>query len=388
MERAMSDATAVDDPELARLLAPVPGADPCGESLRLTPLFTEVRLAREEDDPSLPMGQWERPLKRADWPAIARLCGDALAGRSKDLQLAAWLLEAWTRHEGLAGLERGLRLLGGLAEGFWDGLYPRIEDGDVDARVAPLEWVNEAISNTLLVHVTLVPLHERKPTRVTLADWQRMMATELGAQGEGAPPPGPDGTPPLTRDEVTANARRYAAPFLGEQLASARGAKAGLAQLVALLDERLGDESPNLSKLANMIEAMERVLVQLQPPAAPPRAAPAAAPVEAPPVAAHPVPPSGGSMESEHSPPHEAAAGAPAAPVQMGQWSNREEAYRTLEALADYLGQIEPHSPTPYLIRRAVGWGRMPLPELFAEIMREEGDLNRMINVLGLQRPE
>jgi hypothetical protein len=27
----------------------------------------------------------------------------------------------------------------------------------------------------------------------------------------------------------------------------------------------------------------------------------------------------------------------------------------------------------------------MPLPELMAEIMREEGDLNRMISVLGLQ---
>ena len=76
----------------------------------------------------------------------------------------------------------------------------------------------------------------------------------------------------------------------------------------------------------------------------------------------------------------------PERPVQHGGWTSREEAYRTLEALADYLGRIEPHSPTPYLIRRAVSWGRMPLPELFAEIMREEGDLNRMINVLGLQR--
>ena len=94
-------------------------------------------------------------------------------------------------------------------------------------------------------------------------------------------------------------------------------------------------------------------------------------------------------METDSSPPPDGAAeAAPAAPVQMGQWSSREEAYRTLEALAEYLSQIEPHSPTPYLIRRAVGWGRMPLPELFAEIMREEGDLNRMISVLGLQRPE
>ncbi len=70
----------------------------------------------------------------------------------------------------------------------------------------------------------------------------------------------------------------------------------------------------------------------------------------------------------------------------MGEWRNRDEAYQTLEALAQYLATIEPHSPTPYLVRRAVNWGRLPLPELMAEIMREEGDLNRMVQLLGLSR--
>ena len=73
-------------------------------------------------------------------------------------------------------------------------------------------------------------------------------------------------------------------------------------------------------------------------------------------------------------------------PVRMADVQSREEAYQALEALADYLGQIEPHSPTPYLIRRAVSWGRMPLPELMQEILREEGDLNRMTTLLGLNR--
>jgi hypothetical protein len=36
------------------------------------------------------------------------------------------------------------------------------------------------------------------------------------------------------------------------------------------------------------------------------------------------------------------------------------------------------------LIRRAVSWGRMPLPELMQEVLREEGDLNRLFTVLGL----
>jgi type VI secretion system protein ImpA len=371
--------------ELEPLLAPLPGEDPCGPSLRQTQLFTDVRLAREEDDPNLPMGQWERPLKRADWAQIAQLCAQALSQRTKDLQLAAWLLEAWTRQQGLAGLGRGLALVHGLVERYWDGLHPRIEDGDADARVAPLEWLNEALGNTLLVHVTLVPLHERKPGHVTLADWQRMLASELAASPHAAAATGPDGLPPLTRDEVTANARRHAAPFLAASLAQARQSREAIASLAALLDAQLGREAPNLSKLANVLESMERVLAQLQPTLVSKIAG--ALGVGA---AAAPQQPrdTGASMEPQPSMPAAGLAPEPSAPVQLGQWSSRDEAYRTLEALADYLGAIEPHSPTPYLIRRAVNWGRMPLPELFAEIMREEGDLNRMMNVLGLQRPD
>ena len=66
---------------------------------------------------------------------------------------------------------------------------------------------------------------------------------------------------------------------------------------------------------------------------------------------------------------------------------SRESAYRTLERVADFLQHIEPHSPTPYLIRRAVNWGRLPLPELMQQILHEEGDLNRLFTVLGLSQP-
>jgi type VI secretion system protein ImpA len=70
-----------------------------------------------------------------------------------------------------------------------------------------------------------------------------------------------------------------------------------------------------------------------------------------------------------------------------GPIRSRADAYRQLEGIANFLQSIEPHSPTPYLIRRAVSWGRMPLPELMQEVLREEGDLNRLFTVLGL-KPE
>ena len=139
------------DEDLQALLAPVPGPDPCGVSIRADALFTDIRLAREEDDPSLPMRQWERPLKKADWPRIEAVCTEALCSRSKDLQLAAWLTEAWTRQDaGIAGLARGLTLLRELVVQNWDGVYPRSdppqEGGDSEARVAVFEWLDGAMA--------------------------------------------------------------------------------------------------------------------------------------------------------------------------------------------------------------------------------------------------
>lgn len=138
---------AVLSPELAsqitNLLQPISSEEPCGPSLRFDPVFTDIRLAREEDDPRLPMGQWERPLKTADWESIEQRSISFLTKQSKDLQMAAWLLEAWLRRRGLAGLLAGLELMRSLLETYWDCAHPQIdEDGSCDGRVAPFEWLN------------------------------------------------------------------------------------------------------------------------------------------------------------------------------------------------------------------------------------------------------
>ena len=369
----------LDDAMLA-LLQPLSPEQPCGPAMRYDPVFTEIRLAREEDDPDLPMRQWERPLKKADWPLIERLCTDTLSGRTKDLQLAAWLLEAWTRQRGFAGLARGLQLVHELQARFWEPLHPVIDEGYSDARVAPLAWINESLPLTLKVHVVFLTLVERKPSRVSFADWERMTATELAGESE---PKGKSAThdadPPLTRQEVFENLRRQGGEFVTAQLADVREALGQLAALDRALDAWLGQDAPNLGKLKTTLAAIERVLVGLQAPAravAPSAAASvAAASANSPPGLQHPQ--ELGADTDQPAPDH-------SAPVPRGDWRSREDAYRTLEALADYLGRVEPHSPTPYLIRRAVKWGRMPLPELMTEIVREEGDLNRLANLIGV----
>ncbi len=73
----------------------------------------------------------------------------------------------------------------------------------------------------------------------------------------------------------------------------------------------------------------------------------------------------------------------PAAP--SGPIRSREEAYRRLSEAADYLLRTEPHSPSPYLVMRAVTWGRMPLTDLLQELVQSEGDLVQLYTLLGIR---
>ena len=157
--------------DLEVLLSPLPGDSPCGPSLRYDQAIAAIRLARETEDPSLPMGHWERPLKSADWSAVQNQCVTLLGQRTKDLQVACWLLEAATVQHQLPGLHAGIDLLCGLIERYWDDLHPLIEDGDSDARVAPLAWLNDSLPMTLRLHITLLELPSRKPPRLNLAEW-------------------------------------------------------------------------------------------------------------------------------------------------------------------------------------------------------------------------
>lgn len=354
--------------ELDKLIEPIGEAEPCGPPIRFDPIFTEIRLAREEDDPHLPMGVWERPLKRADWAQIEARCKVTLTRYSKDLQIAAWLTEAWTRQHGFDGLFRGLVLVERLLARYWEALHPRLdEDGDAELRVAPLEWMNVSLSMTIRIQVPMLRHPAGSAGRLSLADWERMTADELSpAKQEAARrAAGESGEPLRTRADIV----DYARANLGAEVVRATqlvgGCLAAVQSIAVLTDARLGVEAPNMSKLRDTLRALERVLLHM----APLESREATQAQEAPAPAAVPDP---------------MPAGAASPATVPERWKSRDEAYATLDAIADYLGRIDPHSPTPYLLRRAVNWGRMPLHELMAEIIREEGDLNRFGHLLGL----
>ncbi|QCP53542.1 type VI secretion system protein TssA [Trinickia violacea] len=351
--------------ELAALLQPLPGVEPCGPSLLHDPAFDAIRAARRADDPSLPAGVWQTELKVADWQAVETHCVDILRNRSKDLTIAAWLGEAWLQRYGVPALPRCFELIAGLCERFWDGVHPLPRDGDAGFRAAPLAWLVTAYADLLSVQIEL--FEGRDGLRGTLAQWQAAQRAQLAASSR-------QNVPPAQREAATRTvtvlqeAARAASPVAlrhaHESLSTAR-------LLIELLDAwctpRLGNEAPSFSTLLETMTQAGLVLTEclaMHPNSEPPRAVPAS---DAERTAAAP-----GQQQSS------AAAGVPGMP------QSREDAYRQLATIADYLMRYEPHSPVPYMIQRALEWGGKPLPVLLRELMSSEADGQKLWTVLGL----
>jgi type VI secretion system protein ImpA len=359
------------------ILAPLNESEPAGVSLRYDPIFPEIRTAREADDPSLPQGEWERPLKKSDWPLVAGHCSQLLQERSKDLQLASWLTEAWIHLYQLDGLQAGVAMLSGLLEQHWEGLHPRLDDdGDSEARVAPLVWLNETLPLTLRLHVGLMNLPDRKPSRVSLEDWIKAPLASTAT----SPPSNSDGQPALSRDDLVKFGSSTGTQDLLIKRQHLRAIMSDWKKLDDMVDQKLGTEAPSLSRVQDAMAQMDRMVTSLlagRAEPAPVREATSDNPdndavTTEPGIQAEPVNPPPAQLKNA------------AAILSGGVIASRSDAYLLLEVVADYLQNIEPHSPTPYLIRRAVTWGNMPLPQLMQEVLREEGDLNRLFTVLGI----
>jgi len=129
---------------LERLLAPIPGTNPGGTDLRYHPSMDRLRSLRSAASAT--------PGDRTGWPDVAKLAADLLEKQSKDLQIAIWLLESWTRLDGFEGARRGLDLLGRLVDLSWEALFPAIVDDDSEPlgdRIGVMGWVTDRLPQIL-----------------------------------------------------------------------------------------------------------------------------------------------------------------------------------------------------------------------------------------------
>lgn len=349
------------------LLAPISSNQPAGEDLSYSRLFDEIREARRADDPLLKQGDWETGIKVADWNCVSQLCESALQRETKDLQLAAWYLEALVRRQDFAGLSFGLQVLLGLVEQFWETLYPQFDPHDLDERISKFEWLNKQLSSV----VREVPLtsaqhggygwyawHEsREVKNLGLKDTQQRDAAIVAGK--------------LSDERFDKAARDSGQAFYAGLAAAVGAARTDLERLENSLEARMGQHSPNLADLRRALAECEDVVVQMQAQwgGADTHTQQQAAP--------------------QGVPGNSAAAGmASGATVSIGAITSRSEALSALRQVAQYFRINEPHSPVALLAERAARWGDMPLEAWLASVIKDSGTLHQLNDLLDVHRDD
>ena len=71
-----------------------------------------------------------------------------------------------------------------------------------------------------------------------------------------------------------------------------------------------------------------------------------------------------------------------------GPIKSREQAFRGLREIAEFLRRTEPHSPVAPLIDRAIKWGNMSFTTLFTDVVKNPEVRNQVLEVLGLTQSE
>ena len=175
--------------DLTPLLAPISQDEPCGFDLMYDASYERiVEFARQEDS-SLPMGVWVRDVKKADWPAVATNCYQELTERTKDLQITAWLTESLFELRGWPGAVFGWQVFIQLAQTYWNDIYPRMVDDDVDLRLKPVHWLVKKTTIWMAKTPVLANSSDDLPHSIlSLEELVKTLRTLLGNQlGDRAP---------------------------------------------------------------------------------------------------------------------------------------------------------------------------------------------------------
>ena len=347
----------MDEPliDLEACLAPLPGDDPAGEMEVLYLVRDDLDKCRiavdpsqyAEDDPT-------RPTEAVppDWRKIIALGTETLSTKCKHLEIAARVVEALTQLHGFPGLEAGLTLLRRMVEECWDRLHPVIEDGDIEVRSGPFELLgtNNAgfnFPNTVrnVIHVSGKAGSFSWTGRQTLSGGQDAFDAAIAA---------------TSIEKCQANKE------------SLKTSQTELASLNKALVDRMQKLAPSFNGLATAVGDCSRLAEMV----------------------AKQKGPGAGETEKTGPGPNDDDGEKPDGPVTRGgsdrnavadrAVATRADLYRELERTAELLEKLEPRSPVPYLVRRAVALGNLSFPELFRALVQDPLTLAAITREFGL----
>jgi type VI secretion system protein ImpA len=283
---------------------------------------------------------------------------------TKDLRIACHLAEAALNLNGLPGFADGLRLLHRLIQEYWDDLAPQLDPSDPETRCAPLEnLLNDPI------HGPRLPTAIRSLNLLESGDLRLSLSTAMRPSDD------------LTAASIASSLRQIPVDHAKRLSGDLDDTIQALDTLQHELIERMADYAPSFNHLSESLGLIRQwfdaaLKQQLQSRDS-----------------------SEDDISQETSPGSASSTNFGSQSSQAGTAQNnatdpnlmvdqslriRADAYRQLTDAANVLQRLEPHSPIPYMVHRAVQMGQMPFPKLMSQWVKEESTLEMFCRELGL----
>ncbi len=346
----------------------IKGDNPCGRNLRdddaFDSLYHQLKDARNQ------ARTIERQLNEeaseqdalTEWQTVLELATRLLQEETKDLEIAAYLTESLLRLDGLHGLTQGFQVIHDLSAKYWEQLYP-YDENDVEEKIAPLVSLNgENVDGTLIQPITNIAITDGSKSTVFRL-WQYQYALSGKAQV--------DDENYVDVKEIVQAGIESGVKFYQQLNTDLSACLTTFKQLTDLLNEKCGHNAPPSSTIQSALINLKDHLGFLKATMndiSPEQIIEATIPEEIP--------------QTEIT---------PNIVVQSTSIQTRDEALKMMASAAAFFTSQEPQSPIPFILKRAIRWASLSLPDLLAELIADEKtrcDLTSQIGVDFLTKQE
>lgn len=334
--------------DIQSLLGPLSPESPAGTDIEYDPDFAELVKASQGTQEQ-EFGDTRIEGEPADWSKVYRLAV-RLLGKSRDLRVAAYLVEADLIARGLVGLSESLEVIASMVETCWDSLYPQLDPDDDNDPTIRLNALLRLTNRGGLIR-------QLKATPIARSRSAGQVAWNDLAMARGEIPVMEGVTDPPTTKRIEAVVQSSDVDELGQWLGYVDAALARIHRITEAFAKQVGSSNaPDLEVLEKELEGVAKLqrgwIKQLGGTTTETTAANES-------QAEGPAPTSSSSSSGESRDGNIAFA--------SGTIHKREDAIEGLNKIIRWFEMHEPSSPIPMLLKRAKRLANMS----FLDVLRE-----------------
>lgn len=309
-----------------------------------------------------------------DWNEVAKAGFEILTEHAKDLEVAAWMIEALVRLDGYAGLCTGAAVAQGLVNKYWDSVFPLPDEDGNEPRLGPFTALNGVNNDgTLIQPLRKVPLTAGSDP---FSFWQYEQALEISHISDAAKRDARLSSGGIKLEDFEAAVQATPFAFFKATIDALDNSLTAFAGLSDAFSARVGVDAPPAGAIRAALNAVLDGIKVFAAGKLDQAAAQSAADASAQQDAA--------TDTAEGGAPADAGDGAP---MPSGRPRTRAQALQQLIQIAAYFRETEPHSPISYTLEEAVRRSRLSLDQLLEELIVDTDARKYFYLASGLRAP-